>query len=830
MRKQFKKTMAALLSAAMVLTLGSGTDLKLASAEDEAPAGYQAYIGFQTSTYDFRDPLSARKPNLNFFYNGKATAPMEGVKTTYAAGDAEAKEYAGVDPIITADGTYTIRYENFNLGDLDKIKENMPDGVEYAMDGDPADRKFNMVYITTGLPKEMTGVTVTATSFKVDDKELLTENKALSNKTEGSKYQNFYLVDAYSTAPGASDGSDTPLPTESMEVTFQIAGVDWTQTPVIIGADASGTATESPAPSQPPASDKTAPPKQKLSKAFDIYLTANVSSALSPEEKVTINGEEKKQGSAIYGTEAFKASMLAAGKATEKGQGALDADGNVKPYFVTDEAGSLNITETGEYKLTVTAQGDSENLVGDEGGAVWLPTNLTAMPDDFKLTGKEVVVTAANGDVKGKYVWTKAAMYKDGNAAVAKEGDIRIGIVNQWAVDKDWANANPLEGQTIPVAKGDKITFDFFVESGAAPKATPKPTMTAPPASSKYNAYLGFQMDNYAFRNHQEDKDYGLKSTKLNYKTDIGYWGVDNPNAAKPKEALLKYKPTAIKDAEMTKNQQYTVSMTGLNLQTLKGNAKDAFVAKKFLMLFVSTDIPLTMKNVELKNATLKIDGKQVGNVMASIPNKGDASSNGNCYQFMISDTYAPNDMTKNCPYPAGKLLSVLPKQSIEITFTLSGVDFDKKTVGPAKGKSFSSGNFKYKVTKASTKSGTKVTAGKVTVTGLTSKGKKAKKLTLKDTVSKSGGKFTITTLTKNSFKGAKKVKTITLNKKITKLPANVFAKSNCKKLTTVSFKTALKSVNKNAFKGLKKIKVKGKKAAANKKKIKKACKKLKVK
>lgn len=164
------------------------------------------------------------------------------------------------------------------------------------------------------------------------------------------------------------------------------------------------------------------------------------------------------------------------------------------------------------------------------------------------------------------------------------------------------------------------------------------------------------------------------------------------------------------------------------------------------------------------------------------------------------------------------------------------------KTLGTAKGKTFTAGNFKYKVTTAATITGTKKTTGKVTVVGLTSAGKKKTSISVKNTVTKSGASYKVTAVGSKAFKKATKVKKATLGTNIKSIPTSAF--EGCKKLATVSAKGATKigksafknckalkkitlkkkvSVKKNAFKGCKKtIKVTGGSKKVNKANVKK--------
>lgn len=141
---------------------------------------------------------------------------------------------------------------------------------------------------------------------------------------------------------------------------------------------------------------------------------------------------------------------------------------------------------------------------------------------------------------------------------------------------------------------------------------------------------------------------------------------------------------------------------------------------------------------------------------------------------------------------------------------------------GLAKGKTFTSGKFKYKVTKKATKNKN----GEVQLIGLTKKGKKASSVKMAKTVklkAKKGkykaAKYTIKTIGKKTFKSAK-AKKVTLNKYIVKIPKEAFSK--CKKLKALVIPKKLKKSDKKAFTGCKKwIKVSGASKKVNKKNVK---------
>ena len=490
------------------------------------------------------------------------------------------------------------------------------------------------------------------------------------------------------------------------------------------------------------------------------------------------------------------------------------------------------IETTGEYSISAVA-GDDIDGFEDVSGAIWITTDLTKIPTDFSVKPKTMVVKHPDGK-EDVYDWSKAALYHN---SMKETDEVRIGVVNHYvgtssSKAEEYALANPFEtnvngtwtvNEPIPVIAEDEVIFNFAVTT-EAPVVTPTPvptaTPTAPPAQKAYNAYLGFQTDNYSFHDPWDSEKYGIngkgdKTGKLDdYKTQVGYWDGDSL-----KKATAQFTNAEIKENNVT----YTVAMSGVNLKTLKGADKDAKASTCFNSLFISTDIPVAMKGVTA-TASLKIDGQQIQTNVA-VP----ANTEAKYYELYLCDLYYDTHKTEKAPYIKGKLLETLPASSIEITFTMKGVqfqgDFSTKTIGPAKNKTFTKGNFKYKVTTVATETAGKKKDGKVSVVGLSAKGKKAKKLSVPATV-KNTGNYKVSTLGKSVFKGAKATQ-ITLGKNIKKIPANAFA--NCKKLSKLTLKAKLSSVKKNAFKGCKKaIKVAGTSKKANLKKIAKVYKKAK--
>ncbi len=112
-----------------------------------------------------------------------------------------------------------------------------------------------------------------------------------------------------------------------------------------------------------------------------------------------------------------------------------------------------------------------------------------------------------------------------------------------------------------------------------------------------------------------------------------------------------------------------------------------------------------------------------------------------------------------------------------------------------SKNETFKSKNVTYKVVSSSAKT---VEYCKAFKTG----SKTIKKVTIPATVSCKGVTYKVTVIGKNAFKNHKKLEKVTIGKNIKEIKANAFY--GCKKLNKVTFKgTSVKTIGKNAFKGI---------------------------
>ncbi len=287
---------------------------------------------------------------------------------------------------------------------------------------------------------------------------------------------------------------------------------------------------------------------------------------------------------------------------------------------------------------------------------------------------------------------------------------------------------------------------------------------------------------------------------------------------------------TKVTDVHITADGEYTIAIDGIDLSG----------ANSFKMLSVATDIEKSLySDITVTDTIIKIDGEAVTDAPVNLIAKSDDKY----YNFMLVNVYGKDE------YPLADLNEneklKMPAKSMEITFKINGLskaladiesgeyinqetgkkisdtstdepeDTDNKTEEVTrlkKGATFTSGNYKYKVTKAATAS----TDGTVALTGLSKKGLQANKLTVPATATGSDDEYyTINSIGKKAFSGANAT-SITLNKKIKEIPSQAFAK--CKKLTSLTLKAKLSKAAKDAFKGCtKNITVKGTSKKANK-------------
>ena len=111
-----------------------------------------------------------------------------------------------------------------------------------------------------------------------------------------------------------------------------------------------------------------------------------------------------------------------------------------------------------------------------------------------------------------------------------------------------------------------------------------------------------------------------------------------------------------------------------------------------------------------------------------------------------------------------------------------------------SKGKTYTVGNYKYKVLNGSTKSGT--------VTLVKPVKKTLKTVKIPATIKIGNYKYKVTEIAKNAFKNNKKLKSVTIGKNVKKIGASAFYGNKALKKIIVQSKV-IKTIGKNAFKGI---------------------------
>lgn len=371
----------------------------------------------------------------------------------------------------------------------------------------------------------------------------------------------------------------------------------------------------------------------------------------------------------------------------------------------------------------------------------------------------------------------------------------------------------------------------------------PQSQKTAKAADSvaTYNAYTVFQTDQiWAFRNQWTDGSSGGldggKGPGVDYTMKVGeekmtynylkQWGISGGDGAGGKEIAPQLVNGDIKDAKMTQEGDYEISIGNIPLAD-KVN-KD----EKWSMMVISTDIPFDNKTVKCTNAKVYFDDEKTPFAeLADVPRNTEKKTSYGASNFEIFSSYAEEHGTK------GKVLNNddakykrFPKKSMRITFHISGVDFGapKQTIavpnGLAEGATFTSGDFKYKVTERSMSDGKK---GKAVISGVATTAAAKTSLSTVSVATNGTCKYDVTGIASKAFQNNKKLKKIKIGSTITSIGSSAFKK--CTKLTGVTYNKKVTSVAASTFEGctaLSKITL-GSKVKSIKKSAFKGCKKL---
>lgn len=343
--------------------------------------------------------------------------------------------------------------------------------------------------------------------------------------------------------------------------------------------------------------------------------------------------------------------------------------------------------------------------------------------------------------------------------------------------------------------------------AGIAPTAGSVQTAKAADALAEgttYNGYVAFQLGgSWASRAEWNNKEAGRDDVRTSATVTVNdvqkaykYASQYIVNCADDKTVIYDGQ---IKDAVMGANQEYSVEIGNFPSTTFGGASTNTWN-----MLHISTDIPLTVKGVTCTNIKVYFDGETTPYItLAQAPYNTQKSTNGDCYDFFITDTYASTHGTKTA-YDCKKMTR-FPTKSLKVEYTLGGVNFAELKVeipvlaGPMAGAKVESGDLAYTVVTRAMSD--KKTAGTVNVSGMSTAGASKTEATVPQTITTAEGyTYNVIAVADSAFSGNKTLQKITLGSKIASVGKNAFNKAT--KLSSISFNSDCKTIGASAFAG----------------------------
>ena len=212
--------------------------------------------------------------------------------------------------------------------------------------------------------------------------------------------------------------------------------------------------------------------------------------------------------------------------------------------------------------------------------------------------------------------------------------------------------------------------------SAATSKAGKKAAKAAFDADGTYHAYFGLQeTGTWIFRDEWYSDTLGIDGKDMK-KANLTF---DNGTLFQSgKNGVTAIEGTQVQDVEIKGNGTYTVGVSNLNnaLDT-KGDSET-----KISMIYVDTDIPMTAKDnpVTISDVKLTCDGKEI-----SVPSEpffpSEYTDESGLLRFDAMNSYQKD----KGEYADSPDITVVPTDSIQITFTVSGFNSDNPdAVAPA--------------------------------------------------------------------------------------------------------------------------------------------------
>ncbi len=344
---------------------------------------------------------------------------------------------------------------------------------------------------------------------------------------------------------------------------------------------------------------------------------------------------------------------------------------------VSEATLSINNTEwsdTGAVITTATVKGNGSYMVKAElpaplGGGQFecltLPngeeifgTTFTVTVDKIVLNGEEIALqgTSYTCSADGGGVDTRVNLYNEWNNPDFEAANGKGYIDCRTAGDQATATARLLTPEQVAAIQTLEV---YFTVAGAFENMAGGNEVAGSNAGpvdldGTYNAYLCFQTPTYSFRNNFDEPNYGrgvVGDDGMEYFMQVTGWDGD----------LAIKRDGEFHDVVIAGNGTYTVSVDGLDL-TGDFDSQDHM---NYIML--STDIPNT-DEITISDISLKIDGKSIELPAGSQELNKESV---NYMQFMLESSYSKGDIAQIGAYN-------VPMTSMEITFTVSGFNYDK--------------------------------------------------------------------------------------------------------------------------------------------------------
>jgi hypothetical protein len=311
----------------------------------------------------------------------------------------------------------------------------------------------------------------------------------------------------------------------------------------------------------------------------------------------------------------------------------------------TLESATTTVSGDGTYTVTLNAsEVGGDGTTGANGAQVFCVdvVGLGASVTDVNA----ITVSDVSIEADGEAVDVDASKIITGD--IEENGNFRIELYNVYG---DTAADAPIDAEAFTFADTLSVTFTLSGIEYGTPAATDDDTAAAPAdidLDGTYHAYLGLQTPNWTYRDPWNSAN-GIGSD---------YWG----QFIYGNETGEQY--GVVTDAEITGNGTYTVSLTDFG--TIIADDFAAAGQDYFNLLYISTDIPMN-DTVKITDVTLKIDGKTITTYADAVYDPDETEY----LKPLIQNVW--NDEVAELPYYNA------PSTSVEMTFTVSGFNYDNE-------------------------------------------------------------------------------------------------------------------------------------------------------